>query len=199
MYTYVENNPLAWVDAFGLCKEDSLLKKFESFVQSSDILTTVGAFTIGALERVYDIEQKLRHPLKSLGEATVNTMESMYDFEKAAYNILYDLGYSGTSSQLYTSLHDIGSGRSTLGRDIVNIASQSDLLSADPYTAGHAWGSLTVDAEIVAILSHARVKIKTHPAHHMFPVIGKYRHLQITPYLKSVKYSHINLRLPLGK
>ena len=57
----------------------------------------------------------------------------------------------GTSSQWYRTFHDIGSGQSTLGHDIVNIASQSDLLSADPYTAGHAWGSLTVDVEVAVV------------------------------------------------
>lgn len=168
-------------------------------MQSSDILTTVGAFTMGGLERVYDIEQGLRHPLKSLGEATVNTMESMYDFEKAAYNVLYDLGYSGTSSQLYRTFYDIGSGQSALGHDIVNIASQSDLLSSDPYTVGRAWGSLTVDLEIIAMLSHVRVKPHggIQSAHHKFAIIGKQRHLEATIYLKTVDMSHINLYLPV--
>ena len=198
VYSYCNNSPTNYTDPSGLCK-DSLWNRWEELVRSSDALTSVGAFVIGALERVYNIEQAARHPRKALGEWTVNTLEDIYDFEVAAYDLLYDLGFNGTSSQLYRTFYDIGSGQSTLGHDIVNIASQSDLLSADPSTAGNAWGSLTVDAEIMAVASHVRVKIhkNIHPANHPFPIIGKRRHLQATVYIKSVDNSHVNLRLPL--
>ncbi len=169
-------------------------------MQSSSIGTSIGAFTIGLLERVYDLEQKLKHPAKNLGEWTVNTLEEIYDLEVEAYNMLYDLGYHGTSSQFYRTWSDIGSGQSTFGRDVGNIVlEESDLLSADPYTAGNAWGSLTVDAEIIAIASHARVKIhkKIHGPHHKFWLIGKRRHLQVTTYIKTVDNSHVNIRIPL--
>ena len=152
MYSYCDNSPTNYTDPAGLCK-DSLWNRWGELVRSSDALTSVGAFVIGALERVYEIEQAARHPGKALGEWTVNTLEDIYDFEVAAYDLLYDLGYNSTSSQWYRTFHDIGSGQSTLGHDIVNIASQSDLLSADPYTAGHAWGSLTVDVEVAVVTS----------------------------------------------
>ena len=155
MYSYCNNSPTNYIDPSGLCK-DSLWDRWSELVQSSDVLTSIGEFVIGALERVYEIEQAARHPRKTLGEWTVNTLEDIYDFEVAAYDMLYDLGYNGSSSQWYQTFYDIGSGQSTLWSDIMNIVLQSDLLSADPATAGNAWGNLTVDVE-VAVLADALI------------------------------------------
>ena len=201
MYTYVGNNPINLVDPYGLCKEDSLWDQWSDFVRSSDPLTSIGAFTIGALERVYDLEQAVIRPnkLRRLGEWTVNTLEAIYDFEAAAYDILYDLGRRGESSVWYQTWYNIGLNPQYFVSDVGEIVAQSDLLSADPYTAGQAWGSLTVDAEVVAMLSQVRVKGGVHSTPHPFPIIGKCPHLQATVYLKSVDYSGINLRLPLPK
>jgi RHS repeat-associated protein len=158
MYTALGNNPLRWTDPSGLCKEGLLGKAWnwwEQRVQSSKALTAMGAFAIGGLEEVYNLGQALSHPVKSLGEMTVNTLERMYDFEVAAYNVLYDLGRSGGSSVWYKTWYDIGSNPGSLVSDVARTAAQSDLLSADPYTAGHAWGSLTVDLEAAAVAAKA--------------------------------------------
>jgi hypothetical protein len=96
MYTYCRNNPLNWIDSWGLCKGDPWYK------QSWE---AIGGFGIGFLEFVYDTEVALLNPI----DTAAAMWDSMYSMGERFNQTMYDIGADpGMVSDMARDLRDLG-------------------------------------------------------------------------------------------
>jgi len=127
LYQYCGNNPINFVDPMGLCKDNAWYK------QSWE---AVGAFGIGFLERVYDTEVALLHPI----DTAKSVWGSMYDMGERFNQTMYDIGANpGMLSDMARDIRDLGG----------QIAFEElDNATRDPYAWGNSWGKATASAEM---------------------------------------------------
>jgi hypothetical protein len=83
--------------------------------------------------------------------------------------------------------------------------------SVQEWTRAHGWALIGTFGALIGIhpetaaalpcatnfIKRIRVKPAIHPAHHTFPLVGRRRHIQLTVYLKGIKGTQINIRIPL--
>jgi RHS repeat-associated protein len=134
LYAYCGNNPLGWTDPSGLCKDDSLWGQWSSFVRSSDPLISLGAFGIGILEAVYDMEAGTVHTVAHPIETVKGIPAGIQAIPAAAKQVYSDL----TSSDPYT-----------YGNALGKLTAQIEIALATAKVAGEIRGLTVTNKRVV--------------------------------------------------